>query len=82
MRMLKRTAVAVVTAGSLSFLGAGFAHADTMSGGSGSVELNLTQQQACSYEALIPVNVALGNLGSSVGSFACSQQGAIGGGGK
>lgn len=76
MRMLKRGAVALVTAGSLSVLGgAGVAYA----GHSGpDVKLNLNQTQSCSYQALVPVNVAALNLGSSVGSFTCSQAGKIG----
>lgn len=80
MRMFQRTAVALVTAGSLSVLGAGAAHADMHHGkkGPGKVSINLNQTQSCSYQALVPVNVAALNLGSSVGSFACSQVGSIG----
>lgn len=73
MRMLKKAAIAVVTAGSLSVLGAGAAHADP------SVEVNdLKQAQDCTYKALIPVNLNLLAFDSSLGSVNCAQTGSIG----
>lgn len=75
MRMLKRAAIAVVTASSLTALGVGVAQADAKKP---EVSLNLNQSQTCTYKALIPVNVALLNLDTAVGSFACQQAGQIG----
>lgn len=75
MRMLKKAAIAAVAASSLSVLGAGTALADDSGP---EVEANLTQTQTCTYKALIPVNVALLNQDTAVGSFACAQTGSIG----
>lgn len=73
MRMLKKAAIATVTAASLSVLGAGTAHADPAD-----VVANLTQTQTCTYQALVPINIAALNKGTAVGSFACTQVGSIG----
>lgn len=75
MRMFKRAAVAVVTAGSLSVLGAGVAQADAKKP---ELELNsIKQAQSCTYAALVPINVNALAFGSSVGSVNCTQVGAI-----
>lgn len=78
MRMLKKAAIATVTAASLTVMGAGAATAEDVKKKKPSVEANLTQTQTCTYKALIPINVALLNMDTGVGSFKCAQAGSIG----
>lgn len=72
--MLKKAAVTAVAAGSLAVVGAGPALAHD----GPDVKADLTQHQTCTYKALVPVNLALLNMDSSVGSFSCVQSGKIG----
>lgn len=42
------------------------------------VAVDLHQQQDCTYQALIPINVAILNVDANAGSFHCDQGGRIG----
>lgn len=86
MRIVKKTVIAVATAGSLAVLGGGVANAeDDAKKPRGydkkpvpAVEHNqLDQSQQCSYKALIPINLNLLAHSSTLGSVNCKQSGSI-----